>query len=164
MGNWMSNKKTTNEKISEALDVEYDSDESIIKKEDNLPVVKKETNKDLPKDYDEVRGNLKDLIDTGKSAIDGILNVALDSDSPRAYEVAAQMIKTVSEANKDLIGLHKQMKDINKEEVTINTNTTNALYVGSTSDLQDLINQSRSAKKAITNNIIDVEEVSGDDN
>ncbi len=89
----------------------------------------------------------------GQDAIDGILSVAQDSDSPRAYEVAGQMIKAVADMNKDLMDLHNKMKVITKEETTINHNTNNSIYVGSTSDLQDLINQSRSAKKAL--NIVD---------
>ena len=66
------------------------------------------------------------------------------------------MIKTVSEANKDLIDLHKKMKEIKREDITLNQNNTtnNSIYVGSTTDLQDLINQSRSAKKSLTDNII----------
>ena len=72
------------------------------------------------------------------------------------------MIKTVAEMNKDLIEMHSKMKTIKKEETNLNHTTNNSIYVGSTSDLQDLINQSRSAKKAFTNDIIDVE-VSEDD-
>ena len=157
------------DKLSEVLDVEYveskPKDSSSIIKRIDAPLVSKENmEKDLSSDYREVRGNLKDLISQGQDAIDGIISVATDSDSPRAYEVAGQMIKTVADMNKDLIDLHKQMKELKKEEVNINHNTHNSIYVGSTSDLQDLINQSRSAKKALTNNpIIDVEEVSGDD-
>ena len=64
--------------------------------------------------------------------------------------------------NKDLIEMHNKMKTIKKEETNLNHTTNNSIYVGSTSDLQDLINQSRSAKKAFTNDIIDVE-VSEDD-
>jgi len=89
--------------------------------------------------------------------------VAIQGDAPRAYEVAAQMIKTVSEVNKDLIELHKKMKEIKREEITLNQhNTTNqSIYVGSTSDLQDLINQERSRNKAITEDIINTEIVDG---
>ena len=105
---------------------------------------------------------MKELISTGEDAIEGILKVAMEGDSPRAYEVAAQMIKTVAEANKDLMDLHKKMKDINKEETNINNTTNNALYIGSTSELQDLINQSRSAKKALSNDVIDAEVVEDD--
>jgi hypothetical protein len=112
-------------------------------------VSKERLEKDLGHDYRRVRNNLQDLIETGQDAVDGILNVARDSDSPRAFEVAGQMIKTLADMNKDLIDLHNKMKVINKEETTINHNTNNSIYVGSTSDLQDLINQSRSAKKAL---------------
>ena len=145
------------EGISKALDVDYEEKETpkndMVKKIDSLPVSKERLDKDLGNDYKHVRGNLRDLIDLGQDAIDGILSVAQDSDSPRAYEVAGQMIKAVADMNKDLMDLHNKMKVITKEETTINHNTNNSIYVGSTSDLQDLINQSRSAKKAL--NIVD---------
>ena len=121
----------------------------IVKRVETLPVSKEKMEKDLSRDYSEVRTNLKDLIKIGENAVDGILNVASDTDLPRAYEVAGQMIKNLAEMNKDLIELHNKMKTIKKEDVTVNNNTTNSIYVGSTSDLQDLINQSRSAKKAL---------------
>ena len=145
------------EGISKALDVDYEEKATpkndMVKKIDSLPVSKERLDKDLGNDYKHVRGNLRDLIDVGQDAIDGILSVAQDSDSPRAYEVAGQMIKAVADMNKDLMDLHNKMKVITKEETTINHNTNNSIYVGSTSDLQDLINQSRSAKKAL--NIVD---------
>jgi len=148
-------KKSVDEKLSEALEIEFEPvqevETSIVKKENNLPISKEKLNKDLQLDYNQVRGNLKNLIGTGKDAIDGILNVAIESDAPRAYEVASQMIKTVSEMNKDLIELHQKMKNITKEEIEINSTTNNSIYVGSTRDLQDLVNQSRSAKKALQN-------------
>jgi|TARA_Y100000310_G_C20426777_1_gene689476 hypothetical protein len=146
-------KKTVNDKLSEALDIDFveenKSETSIVRKEITVPITKETLDKDLEKDYKQVRGNLRDLISTGKDAIDGILNVAIDSDAPRAYEVASQMIKTISEVNKDLIDLHLKIKDIKKEEIEVKNTTNNSIYVGSTSDLQDLINQSRSAKKAL---------------
>ena len=146
----MNPKKTVDEKLSNAFDIEFTKESTeIIKKEDELPMKRAE---DIEKDYNLVRSNIKDLIGTGEEAIDGIIKVATEGDHPRAYEVAAQMIKTVAEMNHDLIDLHKKMKDIKKEETT-----QNSLYVGSTSDLQDLINQSRSSKKALDEEIIDVE-------
>ena len=160
--------KESEDRLSKFLDVkssESISEENyspIVKQVDNVPITKEKMEKDLGADYREVRKNLKDLINTGQDAIDGILSVATDSDLPRAYEVAGQMIKTVAEMNKDLIDLHHKMKNITKEEIEVNSTTNNSIYVGSTSDLQDLINQSRSAKKAFTNDIIDVE-VSEDD-
>jgi hypothetical protein len=93
---------------------------------------------DQRKDYTEVRDNLKDVIDNSKVAIDGILKVASESDSPRAYEVVSQLLKTATEANKDLLDVHKQMKDLEKDE-TIKRVTNNAFFVGSTKELQDLV-------------------------
>ena len=137
----------SNEKISDALNVDFE----IVQKNDDKPLVKviNTDQQDYEKDYTVVRKNLKELIDIGEEAIDGILNVAKNGDSPRAYEVAGQMIKTVSEMNKDLIDLHKKVKDISKTEVVTNNTTNNSIYVGSTSELQDLVNQSRSRHKAL---------------
>jgi hypothetical protein len=147
-------KKSVDEKLSDALQIEFEPiqevETSIVQKANsNLPITKEKMDKDVQSDYNQVRGNLKNLISTGKDAIDGILNVAVESDAPRAYEVASQMIKTVAEMNKDLIELHQKMKNITKEEIEINSTTNQSIYVGSTRDLQDLINQSRSAKKAL---------------
>ena len=157
----MSDKKTVNDKLSEALETTFEPEEKKITKGRKVTEIQVDA-VDSEKDYWLVRKNMKELISTGEEAIEGILKVATEGDSPRAYEVAAQMIKTVAEANKDLIDLHKKMKDINKEETTINNTTNNALYIGSTSELQDLINQSRSTKKAISNDIIDAEVVDDD--
>ena len=93
---------------------------------------------DQRKDYTEVRDNLKDVIDNSKLAIDSILKVASESDSPRAYEVVSQLLKTATEANKDLLDVHKQMKDLEKDETTKRV-TNNAFFVGSTKELQDLV-------------------------
>jgi len=151
-------KKTVDEKICDALDLEYEAPTKEIVKSKEQPIVKQTD--DADKDYTSVRGNLYSIISKGNEAIDGILEVAQEGDSPRAYEVAAQMIKTVAEANKDLLDLHKKMKDIRKEDNTTNNNTTtnNAIYVGSTKDLQELVNQSRSASRRIeSDDIIDIE-------
>jgi hypothetical protein len=153
----MSDKKSIDEKLSEALDIEFKTEET---KEIEKPSHIREIDVnavDSEKDYWLVRKNMKELIKQGEDAIDGILNVATQGDAPRAYEVAAQMIKTVADVNKDLIDLHKKVKEINKEEVNINNTTNQSIYVGSTSDLQDLINQERSRTKAMTSDIIDTE-------
>jgi len=153
-------KKTVNEKIANELDIELQEEtkEIEVKKTKDTPLAK--PIEDADKDYRSVRGNLYSIISKGNEAIDGILEVAQEGDSPRAYEVAAQMIKTVAEANKDLLDLHKKMKDIKKEDIVTNNNSTtnNAIYVGSTKDLQELVNQSRSASRRIeSDDIIDVE-------
>jgi len=157
----MSDKKSIDEKLSEALDIEFKTEET---KEIEKPSHIREIDVnavDSEKDYWLVRKNMKELIKQGEDAIDGILNVATQGDAPRAYEVAAQMIKTVADVNKDLIDLHKKVKEINKEEININNTTNQSIYVGSTSDLQDLINQERSRTKAMTGDIIDTEIVDG---
>ena len=103
---------------------------------------------DQRKDYGEVRENLKDVIDNSKIAIEGILKVAAESDSPRAYEVVSQLLKTATEANKELLDVHKQMKeDIEKDE-TKKQVTNNAFFVGSTKELQDMIAQTTSCKES----------------
>ena len=148
-------KDNSDEKISEALNINFDPDAET---QDIVPHKPTEITTDLPKgdedvDYRLVRNNLKELINTGTGAIDGILAVASEGESPRAYEVAAQMIKVVSEANKDLVDLHKRMGDIKKDKTTNNVkNTTNnSIYVGSTKELLDMINDSRSTTKFIDN-------------
>jgi hypothetical protein len=101
---------------------------------------------DQRKDYGEVRENLKDIIDNSKVAMDGILKVASESDSPRAYEVVSQLLKTATEANKELLDVHKQMKDLEKDE-TKKQVTNNAFFVGSTKELQELVQQQIPKKK-----------------
>ena len=123
-----------------------------------MPIVRIETPpltdegiaKDLKHDYETVRKNLRELVDAGKNAFDGVMAVAQEGDSPRAYEVVAQMIKTLSETNRDLLDLHDKIKGIRKTEnnTTNNHTTNNAIYVGSTRDLQDIINSARSSTKA----------------
>ena len=133
-------KKKVNERISDALNIEHEVIEvDVIETEIVHTPEPKQVH--LEKDYTDVRDNLKDIIDKGTTAIDGILSVASEGESPRAYEVVSQLIKSVSEANKDLISLHKQIKDIKKEDVTLNQhNTTNqSIFVGSTKDLQALV-------------------------
>lgn len=92
-------------------------------------------------DYATVRDNLKNIIDSGMNAIDGILSVASEGESPRAYEVVSQLIKSVSDANKDLIGLHQQMKELEKElsSQSAGSITNNSIFVGSTKELQQLV-------------------------
>ena len=153
----MSDKKSVDEKLSEALDVEFEKEVKEIQGKRKFTQIQVNAS-DSEKDYWLVRKNMKELISTGEDAIEGILRVALDSDAPRAYEVAAQMIKTVAEANKDLMDLHKKVKEINKEETNYNATTNNAIYVGSTKDLQELVNHTRSASRRLaTDDIIDAE-------
>jgi hypothetical protein len=111
---------------------------------------------DLDKDYDIVRNNLQDIISRGSEAIEGILMVASESQNPRAYEVVSQLIKSVSEANKELISLHKEMKEIKKDVIRGPSTVNNSIFVGSTKDLQQLI---KSKKKELQELDHDQEEV-----
>ena len=97
------------------------------------------TQDDIEKDYEYTRGNLYSIIEKGQEAINGILEVAQDSDMPRAYEVAGQLIKSVSDATDKLMDLQKKLKDVNEEDKKGPKNVTNALFVGSTADLAKLI-------------------------
>ena len=94
---------------------------------------------DVKKDYDYTRGNLYSLIEKGQEAINGILELAQESEMPRAYEVAGQLIKNVADATDKLIDLQKKLKDIDEQKVKGPTNVTNALFVGSTAELSKLL-------------------------
>jgi hypothetical protein len=89
-------------------------------------------------DYEYVRNNLQDIISKGGSALDGILELAKDSDHPRAWEVVGQIMRQLSETNKDLIELQKDMKKIKDEEGAKKV-TQNAIFVGSTNELQKFL-------------------------
>ena len=95
---------------------------------------------DIDKDYEYTRGNLYSIIEKGQEAINGILELAQESEMPRAYEVAGQLIKSVSDATDKLMDLQKKLKDVEEEKVAKGpSNVTNALFVGSTADLAKLI-------------------------
>lgn len=145
----------SDKKISEALGVTPPKEKKPLVKREPREIQTNST--DSESDYRTVRKNLHSLIDQGQDAIDGILSVANEGESPRAYEVAAQMIKTVAEMNKDIMELHKRVKEINKEETNHNNTTNNSIYVGSTKELQELINKDRSASRRLrSDDIIDV--------
>jgi len=112
-----------------------------VQKKENLPAIVEETKGDpLEVDYDEARKNLKDVIGKGKDALEGLLLLAQSTDSPRAYEVVGQLIKTISDVSKDLIDLQKRVKDIRGEAPAPSTIVNNAVFIGSTAELQAIIN------------------------
>lgn len=97
---------------------------------------------DIKKDYEYTRANLYSLIEKGQEAINGIMELAGESDSPRAYEVAGQLIKSVGDVTDKLIDLQKKLKDVEEDTVkTTNNVTNNAVFVGSTSELSKLLKQ-----------------------
>tara|TARA_R100000008_G_scaffold7436_1_gene4009 strand:- start:1 stop:429 length:429 start_codon:yes stop_codon:yes gene_type:complete len=105
------------------------------------------TKTDIEKDYEYTRGNLYSIIEKGQEAINGILEVAQESDMPRAYEVAGQLIKSVSDATEKLMDLQKKLKDVNEEEKQKGpTTVNNALFVGSTAELQKLLKGQNTSK------------------
>ena len=98
------------------------------------------TKDDITKDYEYTRGNLYSIIEKGQEAINGILELAQESEMPRAYEVAGQLIKSVSDATDKLMDLQKKVKDVNEEKESKSpTTVNNALFVGSTAELQKLL-------------------------
>ena len=94
---------------------------------------------DLKKDYEYTRGNLYSIIEKGQEALNGILELAQESEMPRAYEVAGQLIKNVADATDKLIDLQKKLKDIDEQKVKSPTNVTNALFIGSTAELSKIL-------------------------
>ena len=95
---------------------------------------------DITKDYEYTRGNLYSIIEKGQEAINGILELAQDSEMPRAYEVAGQLIKSVSDATDKLMDLQKKLKDVEEEKASKGPNTVNnSLFVGSTAELAKML-------------------------
>ena len=131
-------KKTSTEKISDALDIPYVEKKSFQEYPVSSAVENQENS--IDDDYLYARENLKHFIEKGKEAMDEIIYVAKEMESPRAYEVIGQLIKTLSETNKDLLELSKKVKDLKqKDEEKQPTHVTNALFVGSTAELQKLL-------------------------
>ena len=129
--------------MSEEIINSLDGESSIIKSEteESLKIINP-IKDDLKKDYEYTRANLYSLIEKGQEAINGIMELAGESDSPRAYEVAGQLIKSVGDVTDKLIDLQKKLKDVEEESVkTTNNVTNNAVFVGSTSDLSKLLKQ-----------------------
>jgi hypothetical protein len=101
------------------------------------------------KDYEMVQSNIKDLIQNGNVALESALKVATESDSPRAFEVVAILLKTMADLNNNVLSIHKNAKDITAASTTKVTQTNNSVFVGSTKDLQNLLNKDRSTEKVI---------------
>ena len=125
--------------IEKSLNVDASIVKPDIKQELPNVVLKKN---DVEKDYKYTRGQLYSLIEKGQEAINGIMELAGESASPRAYEVAGQIIKSVADTTDKLLDLQKKVKEVDEDKKqTTNTVTNNALFVGSTSDLSKMIKQ-----------------------
>ena len=119
--------------------VSSDIEEGIKKVPSSEDLLKSELS-DIKKDYEYARGNLYSLIEKGQQAVNGILELAQESEMPRAYEVAGQLIKNVSDATDKLMDLQKKLKDVEEQKISKGpTNVTNALFVGSTAELAKLL-------------------------
>lgn len=130
--------KKLNEKLSEALDIE-----PIELVETTTEIV--EMNSPVDDDAEFARCNIRSLIQKGNIAMDQLLHVAKESEHPRAYEVAAGLIKNLSDLNKDLLEIQKRRKDLSPQEAANikNVNVDKAVFVGSTAELVKLLKTSK---------------------
>lgn len=137
--------------LDDAFNIKNDTDENKneekIKEVEVLPdndqkIVKQSKEEHINKDYDYTRGNLYSIIEKGQEAINGVLELAQETDSPRAYEVLGQLIKNVSDTTDKLMDLQKKIKDMEEEKQKGPTNVTNnAMFFGSTADLSKFLKQ-----------------------
>jgi hypothetical protein len=132
-------KKTVEEKLEDALNINSE----IIEAEQEVfaPVVV--SGSDADEDFSKAKDNIAKLIEKGEEAVNGILQLAKESEQPRAYEVASTLIKTMVEANKELLDVHKQKKELDKEEYSgpAKAVQNNTVFVGSTKELQQQLLQ-----------------------
>ena len=127
------------ENIDEALEIEATSVSKEIVKKSKEAIIRPTSGEESDKDYEYTRGNLYSIIEKGQEAINGILELAQESEMPRAYEVAGQLIKNVADATDKLMELQKKLKEVEQDTTKGPTNVTNALFVGSTAELAKLL-------------------------
>jgi len=133
------------DKLDETFDIEP-TEVEVEKVEKKIETIKSQS-EDIKKDYEYTRGNLYSIIEKGQEAIDGILELAQESEMPRAYEVAGQLIKNVADATDKLLTLQQKLKDVNEEKESKGpTTVNNALFVGSTAELQKLLKKDMTDK------------------
>ena len=134
--------KDSTDIINETLGIVEEVKKPVVKKEQKIVPVGDD---DVDKDYAYQRQNFYSLVERGQDAIDGILDIAKESEHPRTYEVAGQLIKTVAEVTEKLGDLQEKMKKL--KDVPNNTpkNVTNALFVGSTAELQKMLKGKKDA-------------------
>ena len=130
------------ENMEEMLNISVDVPAEPVK-----PAGPKTDKDDQQKDYEYTRGELYSLIDQGQEAVRGALEVAQESGHPRAYEVAVAAMKHVADMTEKLQALHKNMKDLDEEKKGPSKVTNNAMFVGSTSELQKMLKQMGGGKR-----------------
>ena len=132
--------------INDALDIEIvDEEESPTAKKESKTVEKDK--KDSTRDYEYTRGNLYSLIEKGQEALDSIMEVAQEGQQPRAFEVVSQLIKNVADTTDKLVDLQQKMKNLEAEDPKGPSTVNNALFVGSTAELQKLLKSQSDTKK-----------------
>ena len=132
--------------INDSLDIEVvDEEESSITKKESKAVEKDK--KDSVRDYEYTRGNLYSLIEKGQEALDSIMEVAQEGQQPRAFEVVSQLIKNVADTTDKLVDLQQKMKNLEAEDPIGPATVNNALFVGSTAELQKLLKNQSGTKK-----------------
>ena len=125
------------EKLSTIFDVDYQEEKLPVKVEQGEIISVEDNN--IESDFNKVRNNISNLIEKGNTAIDNLLDVAKESEHPRAYEVAANLLKTMSDLNKDLLDIRKKKKELTGERVSNTPLIDKAVFVGSTDQLIDMI-------------------------
>ena len=127
----------------DAIDKALDVKSEIVREKKRI--AKRSSEQDDPtKDYEYSRAQLYDLVEKGQEAVNGILDVCQDSQHPRAYEVAGQLIKHVADTTDKLVDLQRKMKELDEDKGPKSV-TNNAMFVGSTSDLQKMLKDMRQA-------------------
>ncbi len=136
-------KKTIDEKLNDVFDIvpTVVSDNATVVAQQETPPEEHKEDENIDADYEYARGNLRGLIENGKIAMENIIFLAKEGESPRAYEVVGQLIKTLAETNKDLLELGKKAKEARGKDKQDSSpqHVTNALFVGSTAELQKMI-------------------------
>ena len=122
--------------LDEVLGIVETPQRDVAKTEKVKPLV---NGQEYETDFQYARENLYNLIERGQDGLEELLEIAKQSQHPRAFEVVGQMIDKLANTNKELLNLHKTKKDIQAEKTSGPTNVTNALFVGSTSELQKLL-------------------------
>lgn len=137
------------DKVNEILGIDENT-KPVVKKEFTPPVERKKGENDIDNDYDYSRDSYYNLIQKGQEAIDGILDIAKEGEHPRAYEVAGQLIGQVAGTVDKLQDLQKKLKELKAVPKSASANIKNALFVGSTADLQKMLNKKDENTKSKT--------------
>ena len=132
-------------KIDDALNTTSETvDVTPVKKEKEKP--DRLTKEDVEKDYEYTRANLYSLIEKGQETLNGIMELAEETQSPRAYEVAGQLLKSVADTTDKFLKLQKDLRDIKEEQKGPTNVTNNAMFVGSTAELQKMLKEMNKKK------------------